>query len=180
MCRFIPMRPFLRCRTSHHLLVIGGGPIGIEMAQAHRRLGCKVTVVEAFTIMGRDDAELVGRLKKRLEDEQITLIENTQITSVSQQGGSICIDLADGHSVKGSHLLVAVGRRPNIEALHLEAGQIAYTAKGITTDEGCAPHKNIFLRLGMCRAAPVHTCRWLSRRYCHPQHAVSSACQIEP
>ena len=99
-----------------HLLVIGGGPIGIEMAQAHRRLGCEVTVVEAFTIMGRDDAELVGRLKKRLEDEQITLIENTQITSVSTNG-SICIDLADGHSVKGSHLLVAVGRRPNIESL---------------------------------------------------------------
>ena len=118
-----------------HLLVIGGGPIGIEMAQAHRRLGCKVTVVEAFSIMGRDDAELVSRLKKRLEDEQITLIENTQITSVSKLNGKICIDLADGHSVKGSHLLVAVGRRPNIESLHLDAGQIAYTAKGITTDE---------------------------------------------
>ena len=118
-----------------HLLVIGGGPIGIEMAQAHRRLGCKVTVVEAFSIMGRDDAELVSRLKKRLEDEQITLIENTQITSVSKPNGQICIDLADGHSVKGSHLLVAVGRRPNIESLHLDAGQIAYTAKGITTDE---------------------------------------------
>ena len=118
-----------------HLLVIGGGPIGIEMAQAHRRLGCKVTVVEAFSIMGRDDAELVSRLKKRLEDEQITLIENTQITSVSKLNGQICIDLADGHSVKGSHLLVAVGRRPNIESLHLDAGRIAYTAKGITTDE---------------------------------------------
>ena len=118
-----------------HLLVIGGGPIGIEMAQAHRRLGCKVTVVEAFSIMGRDDAELVSRLKKRLEDEQITLIENTQITSVSKLNGQICIELADGHSVKGSHLLVAIGRRPNIESLHLDAGQIAYTAKGITTDE---------------------------------------------
>ena len=54
---------------------------------------------------------------------------------ISQQGGAICIDLSDGHSVKGSHLLVAVGRRPNIETLDLDAGQIAYTAKGITTDE---------------------------------------------
>jgi len=118
-----------------HLLVIGGGPIGIEMAQAHRRLGCEVTVVEAFSIMGRDDAELVSRLKKQLQDEQITLIEGSQITSVSQNAGAVCIDLADGHSVKGSHLLVAVGRRPNLDALHLEAGQIAYTEKGITTDE---------------------------------------------
>ena len=62
-----------------HLLIIGGGPIGIEMAQAHRRLGCKVTVIEAFTIMGRDDPELVKRLKKKLREEQIDLIEKTQI-----------------------------------------------------------------------------------------------------
>ena len=65
--------------------------------------------------MGRDDAELVGRLKKRLEDEQITLIENTLITRVSQKSRSICIDLADGHSVKGSHLLVAVGRQASVK-----------------------------------------------------------------
>ena len=71
-------------------LLIGGGPIGIEMAQAHRRLGCKATVVEAFTILGRDDAELVGRLKKRLEDEQITLIENTQSpASLNKAGQSV-------------------------------------------------------------------------------------------
>ena len=118
-----------------HLLIIGGGPIGIEMAQAHRRLGCKVTVIEAFSIMGRDDAELVSRLKTRLEAEQIELIENTQITSISQQDEKITIDLADGHSVYGSHLLVAVGRRPNIDQLNLDAGSIAYTAKGVTTDE---------------------------------------------
>ena len=118
-----------------HLLIIGGGPIGIEMAQAHRRLGCQVTVIEAFTIMGKDDPELVRRLKAHLLKEGITLIEQTQIAGISQQGGAICIDLSDGHSVKGSHLLVAVGRRPNIETLDLDAGQIAYTAKGITTDE---------------------------------------------
>ena len=50
-----------------HLLIIGGGPIGIEMAQAHRRLGCKVTVIETCTIMRRDDPELVKRLKTTIE-----------------------------------------------------------------------------------------------------------------
>ena len=69
-----------------HLLIIGGGPIGIEMAQAHCRLGCKVTVIEAFTIMGRDDPELVKRLKKQLREEQIVLIEKTQIIAHFQTG----------------------------------------------------------------------------------------------
>jgi pyruvate/2-oxoglutarate dehydrogenase complex dihydrolipoamide dehydrogenase (E3) component len=118
-----------------HLLIIGGGPIGIEMAQAHRRLGCKVTVIEAFTIMGRDDTELVKRLKKQLREEQINLIENAQITTISKHTQSICIDLADGHSVKGSHVLVAVGRRPNLNGLHLSAAKIDFTVKGITTDD---------------------------------------------
>ena len=118
-----------------HLLIIGGGPIGIEMAQAHRRLGCQVTVIEAFTIMAKDDPELVKRLKARLKDEGITLIEQTQIAGISQQDNTICIDLADGNSHKGSHLLVAVGRRPNLDGLNLAAAQIDFTPKGITTDE---------------------------------------------
>ena len=118
-----------------HLMIIGGGPIGIEMAQAHRRLGCEVTVIEAFTIMGRDDPELVKRLKKQLREEQIDLIEKTKITRISRQSVSIRIDLADGHSVQGSHLLIAVGRRPNLDGLHLDAAKIHFTTKGITTDD---------------------------------------------
>ena len=149
------------------------------MAQAHRRLGCEVTVVEAFTIMGCDDAELVDRLKKRLEDEQITLIENTQITSVSQQGGSICIDLADGHSVMAV-IFVVVGRRPTLKRFIWRLARSLIPPKASPPMKGCAPHKTYFCDWGCGRAAPVHTCRWLSRRYCHPQHAVSSACQIEP
>ena len=119
----------------NHLLIIGGGPTGIEMAQAHRRLGCEVTVIETHTIMGRDDPELVKRLKKRLRGEQIHLIEKAQINSISKQAQSICIDLAAGYSVKGSHLLVASGRRPNLDGLHLDKAKIEFTAKGITTDD---------------------------------------------
>lgn len=117
-----------------HLIIIGGGPIGIEMAQAHRRLGCDVTVLEAFAIMGRDDPDLVGRLMTKMTDEGIRLIEQARITSITQNGARIMIDISDGESIEGTHLLVAAGRRPNIDTLKLEAASISYDARGIQTD----------------------------------------------
>lgn len=117
-----------------HLIIIGGGPIGIEMAQAHRRLGCDVTVLEAFAIMGRDDPDLVGRLMTKMTDEGIRLIEQARITSITQNGARIMIDISDGESIEGTHLLVAAGRRPNIDKLNLEAASISYDARGIQTD----------------------------------------------
>ena len=117
-----------------HLIIIGGGPIGIEMAQAHRRLGCDVTVLEASAIMGRDDPDLVGRLMTKMTDEGIRLIEQARITSITQNGAHIMIDISDGESIEGTHLLVAAGRRPNIDTLNLEAASISYDARGIQTD----------------------------------------------
>ena len=117
-----------------HLIIIGGGPIGIEMAQAHRRLGCDVTVIEASAIMGRDDPDLVGRLMTKMIDEGIRLIEQARITSITQNGARIMIDISDGESIEGTHLLVAAGRRPNIDTLNLEAANISYDARGIQTD----------------------------------------------
>jgi pyruvate/2-oxoglutarate dehydrogenase complex dihydrolipoamide dehydrogenase (E3) component len=118
-----------------HLIIIGGGPIGIEMAQAHRRLGCNVTVLEAFAIMGRDDPDLVGRLMTKMTDEGIRLIEQARITSITQNGARIMIDISDRESIEGTHLLVAAGRRPNIDKLNLEAAGISYDARGIQTDK---------------------------------------------
>jgi pyruvate/2-oxoglutarate dehydrogenase complex dihydrolipoamide dehydrogenase (E3) component len=117
-----------------HLIIIGGGPIGIEMAQAHRRLGCDVTVLEAFAIMGRDDPDLVGRLMTKMTDEGIRLIEQARITSITQNGARIMVDISDWESIEGTHLLVAAGRRPNIDTLNLEAANISYDARGIQTD----------------------------------------------
>lgn len=117
-----------------HLIIIGGGPIGIEMAQAHRRLGCDVTVLETSAIMGRDDPDLVGRLMTKMTDEGIRLIEQARITSITQNGARIMIDISDGESIEGTHLLVAAGRRPNIDTLNLEAASISYDARGIQTD----------------------------------------------
>ena len=117
-----------------HLVIIGGGPIGIEMAQAHRRLGCQVTVLEAFAIMRRDDPDLVARLMVKLSDEGIRLVEQARITTITQKRGSIFIELADDEPVEGTHLLVAAGRKPNIEALNLEAARVKYDTCGIQTD----------------------------------------------
>ena len=120
-----------------HLAIIGGGPIGIEMAQAHARLGCKVTVVEALSILGKDDPEAAGILKDRLTAESIDLIEGVGVAGVSGSAGSITLDLADGRSLTATHLLVAAGRRANIHDLGLEAAGIATRPGGpggIVTD----------------------------------------------
>ncbi len=118
-----------------HLLIIGGGPIGIEMAQAHARLGCRVTVVEAATIMGRDDPKLVEILKTRLIGEGITLIEGVGVTEVAKSKVGVTATLANGAVIETSQILVAVGRRPATEGLDLEAAGIAVTPAGITTDK---------------------------------------------
>ena len=121
-----------------HLIVIGGGPIGIEMAQSFRRLGSKVTVIEKFGILAKDEPEAVDVVRKALLAEGITLLEGTGITTVTRVGEQVSVALDAntpvGRTVTGSHLLVAAGRKPNLESLALEAAGIAYTPRGITVD----------------------------------------------
>ena len=107
-----------------HLLIIGGGPIGIEMAQAHRRLGCKVTVIEAARALGRDDPELAAVVLARLQAEGVDIRERQAVTGVAGTTGAITLTLGDGTGVTGSHLLVAVGRKANTD-LGLEAAGVA-------------------------------------------------------
>jgi pyruvate/2-oxoglutarate dehydrogenase complex dihydrolipoamide dehydrogenase (E3) component len=113
-----------------HLIIIGGGPIGMEMAQAHVRLGCKVTVVEAAKALGKDDPEMAKLLLDRLENEGVTILEDTPASSVSGQAGSIEVQLGDGQSVTGTHLLVAVGRKPNTDGLNAEVAGIRLKRNG--------------------------------------------------
>lgn len=119
-----------------HLLIIGAGPIGLEMAQAFRRLGSEVTVVEAGEPLSRDDPELAAVVLQRLLAEGVTIIARTAVIMVSSHGGSIGMETGDGARLSGSHLLVAAGRRPNLEGLELETAGIAFTAAGITVDRG--------------------------------------------
>ncbi len=116
-----------------HLLILGGGPVGLEMAQAHAGLGCRVTVIEAGRIAGREDCELAAGLRAALAGNGIALLEGVAVAR-AEPGPALV--LQDGRRIEGSHLLVAAGRRPNIEGLGLEAGGVRAGPAGIATDAG--------------------------------------------
>ncbi|MGJ3261788.1 MAG: dihydrolipoyl dehydrogenase family protein [Salinarimonas sp.] len=120
-----------------HLVVVGGGPIGLEMAQAHRRLGSQVTVLDAARVLVRDDAEAAAIVRDRLAAEGVAIREYVKVERIERAGNGVAVTiLEDGETkrVEGSHLLVATGRRANLAGLDLEAAGIAYTPRGITVD----------------------------------------------
>ena len=117
-----------------HLLVLGGGPIGIEMAQAFRGLGAEVTVLERAEILPKDEPEAVALLRGILHRQGITILEGAQVTAARRGGDGVEIVLADGTVVTGTHLLVAAGRKPNMDGLDLDMAGVETTARGITVD----------------------------------------------
>ena len=118
-----------------HLIIIGGGPIGMEMAQAHRRLGAKVTVIEAAVALSKDDPELTRIVLDQLMREGVDILEGTRIASVAGEEGAIEVTLENGKVVKGSHLLVAAGRIANVDGMGLEKAGVKYTPRGIDVDD---------------------------------------------
>ena len=123
-----------------HLIIIGGGPIGMELAQAHRRLGSEVTVLEAFKALGKDDPDLTALVLERLKGEGVTIHDGIRVDRIEALPGSgIRAHLSENDrtfQVDGSHLLVAAGRRPNIDGLNLEAAKIKYERSGIKVNKG--------------------------------------------
>lgn len=118
-----------------HLLIIGGGPIGMEMAQAHRRLGCRVTVIEGGKAFAKDDPETAAVVLEALRDEGVEIAEDAQASAVRKDGPNITVETEDGRSFTGSHLLVAVGRKANVEGLDLEKAGIKRTKTGVDVDD---------------------------------------------
>ncbi len=116
------------------LLIIGAGPIGLEMAQAHRRLGASVTVLEAANPLGKDDPELVAVVLERLRLEGVEIRTGVAIAEVRHGDGRFHVTLADGEALPASPLLVAAGRAPNLERLNLEAANVAWDRRGVTVD----------------------------------------------
>jgi pyruvate/2-oxoglutarate dehydrogenase complex dihydrolipoamide dehydrogenase (E3) component len=122
-----------------HLIIIGGGPIGLELAQAHRRLGSEVTVLEGAKAMAKDDPELAAVVLEHLRGEGIDIREGTLVERVAAGDGRITITAKkDGApvTIEGTHVLVAAGRRPNTADLGLEAAGIKFDKKGITVNAG--------------------------------------------
>lgn len=119
-----------------HLLIIGGGPIGLEMAQAHRRLGSQVTVIEGMKALGKDDPEMAAVVLENVRAEGIQIEEDALAQEIRGTAGSIEVETKDGRIFKGTHLLMAVGRKPNIDKLNLDVAGIETTRAGIKVDAG--------------------------------------------
>ena len=120
-----------------HLIVIGGGPIGAELAQAQRRLGARVSLLEMYKVLGKDDPEITEVVRRRLVEDGVAIHEGIAIKQVMQDGNAIAVTIVeDGETKKltGSHLLVAAGRKVNVAGLDLEAAGVAYSPKGIEVD----------------------------------------------
>ncbi|WP_092780410.1 dihydrolipoyl dehydrogenase family protein [Jannaschia pohangensis] len=108
-----------------HLVIVGGGPIGMEMAQAHVRLGCKVTVIEGAKAMGKDDPEMAAIVLDTLRAEGVEIVEGAKAQRISGKGKTITVHTDNG-DFTGSHLLMAVGRKANIDRLNLDAAGIEH------------------------------------------------------
>jgi pyruvate/2-oxoglutarate dehydrogenase complex dihydrolipoamide dehydrogenase (E3) component len=118
------------------MIILGGGPIGIEMAQSLNRLGVKITVVEmADRILAKEDPELTTLLAEQFIAEGVLVKTSSKATKVIQNNGFITLSLVDkensGTAIQAETLLIAVGRQPNVESLGLENIGVALTSKGI-------------------------------------------------
>jgi pyruvate/2-oxoglutarate dehydrogenase complex dihydrolipoamide dehydrogenase (E3) component len=120
-----------------HLVVIGGGPIGMEMAQAHRRLGAKVTVMEMARLLIKDDPELTKIVIGHLREEGITFYEggrDLRFEKTDEGFAAYCATDEGKQCVHGSHLLISTGRRANVDGLNLEAAGVNYSPRGVDVD----------------------------------------------
>jgi pyruvate/2-oxoglutarate dehydrogenase complex dihydrolipoamide dehydrogenase (E3) component len=137
-----------------HLIVLGGGAIGCELAQAFRRLGSQVTLIEAFGLMGNDDPELVDVVRRGLVAEGIAIHERAKVVRAE---GNVRLVLDSGITVDGSHLLVAAGRAPNIDDLGLDAAGIDAGRRGIVVDARLRTSNRRVFAIGDCREGPQFT-----------------------
>ncbi|MFZ9035846.1 MAG: dihydrolipoyl dehydrogenase family protein [Francisellaceae bacterium] len=121
-----------------HLIVVGGGPIGCELAQAFVMLGSQVTILESFKALPKDEEDCAAIVKEQLKATGVILHEGVKVNAiVKQHDGGItvtCEQKGKALTINGSHVLVATGRRANVQGLDLEKAGINYSAKGIVVD----------------------------------------------
>ena len=126
-------------KLPRHLIVIGGGPIGMELAQAHCRLGSRVTVLERFEPLARDDPELTRVVLDSVESDGVDIRAGVKVNRIAKARHGVRVEIeGDGGAerIEGSHLLIAAGRKANVEGLNLEAAGVEYSARGIMVDSG--------------------------------------------
>jgi pyruvate/2-oxoglutarate dehydrogenase complex dihydrolipoamide dehydrogenase (E3) component len=137
-----------------HLLVIGGGPAGVEIAQGYRRLGAAVTILEAEPrILAREDPEMAAVVERAIREDGIDLRTGAAIETVEAAGSEIVVTIREGEgtlALRGSHLLVATGRTVTTEGLGLEAAGIAVDRTGIVVDRGLRTANRRIYAIGDC------------------------------
>jgi pyruvate/2-oxoglutarate dehydrogenase complex dihydrolipoamide dehydrogenase (E3) component len=120
------------------LLVIGAGPIGLELAQAFRRLGSEVTVLEAATPLAKDDPECAAIVLTRLVREGVVIRSGVKVVRVGYRNDNVAVALEGPNgleTITGTHLLVAAGRKPTFDGLDLETARVRYDRSGIRVNK---------------------------------------------
>lgn len=143
-----------------HLLIVGGGPIGLEMAQAFRRLGSEVTIVDVGSILPRDEPEAAVLIRAALRDEGIALYENATLVAPQRTGDGVSASIVtamDRHSVNASHVLVAAGRKANVEDLALDVAGVKFGPRGIEVDARLRTSNSRIFALGDVAGGPQFT-----------------------
>jgi len=140
-----------------HLIVIGADAAGLELAQAFRRVGSEVTVLEAATPLAREDRECADVVLDALEREGVKLRTGVEVTNVRRALARVQVAFATpagAETIEGSHLLVASGRRPNLEGLDLDFAGIRHAADGIVVDEHLRTTNKRVFAVGDVTGAP--------------------------
>jgi len=138
------------------LAVLGGGAVGVEMAQAFARLGSRVSLIERLPgLLPNEDSELTDLLRERLVSEGLDIITATEVQRVDPANGACSLTCSGGHSLQADRVLVAAGRRPNVEGLGLEAAGVDYDKGGIKVDRRLrSSQKHIFACGDVCGPYP--------------------------
>ena len=127
------------------LLILGGGPVGVEMAQAVRRLGGEVAVIDmAEHVLAREPAPLGEALGQILSREGIELVLSANATAARREGDDYVLELDDGRELRGDRLLVATGRRPRVRGIGLETVGVEPDAHGVPVDAHLRAAENLW------------------------------------
>ncbi|NCP18341.1 MAG: FAD-dependent oxidoreductase [Erythrobacter sp.] len=137
-----------------HLVIVGGGVIGMEMAQSFRRLGSEVTVIEPDAPMGRDDPDSVAVVVDQMKAEGVMFVQGKAARVVPGALGSFTVTLEDGQDIAGTHLLIATGRKARVDEYGLEDIGVKLGRNGIAVDERRRTNLKHIYAIGDCREGP--------------------------
>lgn len=144
-------------RLPEHLLILGGGGVGVEMAQAFRRLGSAVTLVTRGRCLPHEDADAAAVVLCRLRGEGVHVVEQAAVRAVERDGRALTLRLGIGQEVTGSHLLVATGRVANLDSLDLAAAGVRTGPDGIVVDARRRTSNRAIFAVGDCRVGARFT-----------------------